>query len=364
MTTGRARCGRRASTSSGWRIGEPELRLARAHAIEAAHKAALHGDTKYPPQDGTPALKAAIQRKFRRDNRLDFALDEIIVSNGGKQAIFNACMATVDPGDEVVIPVAVVERLCADGEGCRRRAGVRHLPAEQRLQAARRGHRGGDHAEDQVADAEQSRTTRPARAVARRTACDRRRDAAAPACLGHVGRHVRASGVRRLQAATIAAGGAGAAGPHGDDQRRVQDLCNDRLAHRLCRRARSADQGDGQHAGPGDGRRVHCRPGGGGGGAGRAAGRRGRADRRLRAAPRHGGGDAERLPRHQLPQAGRRILRVSRTWRAASARPGGGRRIEHRHGLRAWRCWRRRTSLRAWRGIWHVAVYAHQLRDG
>jgi aspartate aminotransferase len=85
-------------------IGEPNFASPR-HAIEAAHEAALHGDTKYPPQDGTPALKQAIQRKFRRDNGLDFALDEICVTNGGKQAIFNALMATVNPGDEAVIPV-------------------------------------------------------------------------------------------------------------------------------------------------------------------------------------------------------------------------------------------------------------------
>jgi len=75
------------------------------HAIEAAHQAALRGDTKYPPQDGTRALKEAIQRKFNRDSGLDYALDEIAVSNGGKQALFNAIMATVDDGDEVVIPV-------------------------------------------------------------------------------------------------------------------------------------------------------------------------------------------------------------------------------------------------------------------
>ena len=75
------------------------------HAIEAAHQAALHGDTKYPPQDGTPAFKRAIQAKFKRDSGIDYALDEICVGNGGKQCLFNAIMATVDPGDEVVIPV-------------------------------------------------------------------------------------------------------------------------------------------------------------------------------------------------------------------------------------------------------------------
>ena len=78
---------------------------ARPHAIEAAHQAALRGDTKYPPQDGTRAFKEAIQRKFKTDNGIDYALDEICVGNGGKQCLFNAIMCTVDPGDEVVLPV-------------------------------------------------------------------------------------------------------------------------------------------------------------------------------------------------------------------------------------------------------------------
>jgi aspartate aminotransferase len=101
-------------------LGEPNFASPR-HAIEAAHQAALHGETKYPPQDGTPALKQAIQRKFRRDNGLDYAFDEICVTNGGKQAIFNALMATVNPGDQAVIPVPswsaywLMTRLC-DGE--------------------------------------------------------------------------------------------------------------------------------------------------------------------------------------------------------------------------------------------------------
>ncbi|MDB5376305.1 MAG: aspartate aminotransferase [Rubritepida sp.] len=83
--------------------GEPDFDTPR-HAIEAAYKAALDGQTKYPPQGGTPALKAAVQRKFKRDNHLDYAMDEILVTNGGKQSIFNAFMASIDPGDEVVIP--------------------------------------------------------------------------------------------------------------------------------------------------------------------------------------------------------------------------------------------------------------------
>ncbi|MEI6159866.1 MAG: pyridoxal phosphate-dependent aminotransferase [Roseococcus sp.] len=83
--------------------GEPDFATP-AHAIEAAHKAALAGDTKYPPQGGTAAMKAAVIRKFKRDNGLDYTPDEILVTNGGKQSIYNALMATIDPGDEVVIP--------------------------------------------------------------------------------------------------------------------------------------------------------------------------------------------------------------------------------------------------------------------
>ncbi len=84
-------------------IGEPDFDSPR-HAIDAGYQAALAGQTKYPPQDGTRALKEAVQRKFLRDRNLDYALDEIMVSNGGKQAIYNAFMATLNDGDEVVIP--------------------------------------------------------------------------------------------------------------------------------------------------------------------------------------------------------------------------------------------------------------------
>ena len=84
-------------------IGEPDFDSPR-HAIEAGYQAALRGETKYPPQDGIPKLKEAIARKFQRDSGLEYALDEIMVANGGKQMIFNALMATIDPGDEVIVP--------------------------------------------------------------------------------------------------------------------------------------------------------------------------------------------------------------------------------------------------------------------
>ena len=84
-------------------IGEPDFDTP-PHAIEAAHQAALRGETKYPPQDGTRALKQAVQRKFLRDQGLDYGLDQIVVGNGGKQVIFDALLATVEAGDEVLIP--------------------------------------------------------------------------------------------------------------------------------------------------------------------------------------------------------------------------------------------------------------------
>jgi len=87
----------------GLSSGEPDFATPR-HAIEAAYKSALAGETKYPPIDGIKPLKEAIQRKFKRDNKLDYALDEIMVSNGSKQIMYDALMASVNPGDEVVIP--------------------------------------------------------------------------------------------------------------------------------------------------------------------------------------------------------------------------------------------------------------------
>ena len=71
---------------------------------EAAIDAIRRGETKYTAVDGTPELKAAVAEKFRRDNGLDYEASEITVGTGGKQVLYNAFMATLDPGDEVIIP--------------------------------------------------------------------------------------------------------------------------------------------------------------------------------------------------------------------------------------------------------------------
>ncbi len=84
-------------------LGQPDF-LTPKIAIEGGYQAALEGKTKYPPIDGFLSLKQAIQKKFKEENNLDYALDEIMVANGAKQILFNAMMATLNPGDEVIIP--------------------------------------------------------------------------------------------------------------------------------------------------------------------------------------------------------------------------------------------------------------------
>ncbi len=83
--------------------GEPDFDTPE-HIKAAACQAMRRGDTKYTALDGTAELKAAISAKFRQENGLDYAPDEITVSTGAKQVIYNALMASIDPGDEVIIP--------------------------------------------------------------------------------------------------------------------------------------------------------------------------------------------------------------------------------------------------------------------
>jgi aspartate aminotransferase len=87
----------------GLGAGEPDfdtpanIKLAAIHAIEA-------GKTKYTDVGGIPELKAAIIAKFRRENGLTYTPNQVVVSTGGKQVLYNALMATINPGDEVIIP--------------------------------------------------------------------------------------------------------------------------------------------------------------------------------------------------------------------------------------------------------------------
>ena len=87
----------------GLGAGEPDFDTP-DNIKEAAIAAIRRGETKYTAVDGTPELKAAISEKFRRDNGLDYKPEQITVGTGGKQVLYNAFMATLNPGDEVIIP--------------------------------------------------------------------------------------------------------------------------------------------------------------------------------------------------------------------------------------------------------------------
>jgi aspartate aminotransferase len=87
----------------GLGAGEPDFDTPE-HIKEAAVTAIRAGQTKYTAVDGTPELKRAVAAKFRRENGIEYGTDEITVGTGGKQVLYDALMATLEPGDEVVIP--------------------------------------------------------------------------------------------------------------------------------------------------------------------------------------------------------------------------------------------------------------------
>ena len=117
----------------GLSAGEPDFDTP-AH-IRAAAKAAIDaGRTRYTAPEGIPELRRAISAKFARENRLDYAPDQIMVSTGGKQVLFNALLATLNPGDEVVDPRALLGQLSRHGGTGRRYPGRRRGGTGQRLQ--------------------------------------------------------------------------------------------------------------------------------------------------------------------------------------------------------------------------------------
>ncbi|WP_432255775.1 pyridoxal phosphate-dependent aminotransferase [Limimaricola sp. AA108-03] len=87
----------------GLSAGEPDFDTP-ANIAEAGRRAIAEGKTRYTAVDGIPELKRAICTKFKRDNDLDYAPSEVSVGTGGKQVLYNALMATLNPGDEVIIP--------------------------------------------------------------------------------------------------------------------------------------------------------------------------------------------------------------------------------------------------------------------
>ena len=119
------------------RAGFPDAR----HIVEAAYMPRRSGDTLYTAAAGTPALRHAIAAKFAARERARLRPDEIVVANGAKQIIFNALMATLEPGDEVILPGALLRLLSGDGEAARRRAGLVDASGRNGLPADARGAR-------------------------------------------------------------------------------------------------------------------------------------------------------------------------------------------------------------------------------
>jgi len=87
----------------GLGAGEPDFDTPE-FVKEAAIAAMRDGKTKYPPVPGIPELREAACRKLKRENGLDYTPDQVQIGVGGKQIIFNAMMATLNPGDEVIVP--------------------------------------------------------------------------------------------------------------------------------------------------------------------------------------------------------------------------------------------------------------------
>ena len=84
-------------------VGEPDFATP-DHIKEAAKRAVDENYSHYSPVPGFPQLRKAIAEKLQRDNGLDYAIDQIVVTNGAKQAIYNAVLCVVNPGDEVIVP--------------------------------------------------------------------------------------------------------------------------------------------------------------------------------------------------------------------------------------------------------------------
>ena len=183
--------------------------------------------------------------KFRRDNGLTSRAADCFVAAGGKQIIFNAMMATLNPGDEVVIPAPYwvsypeIVRLCG-GDPVYAVAGCRDRLQAGRPRCSRRRSR-----QDQVADPQHALEP-DRRGLYRPTS-----SGIADVLLRHPQVYILTDDIYEMlvydggKFATIAAGRAGAARAHADDERRVEVARDDRLAHRLLHRARAAARRDG-----------------------------------------------------------------------------------------------------------------------
>ncbi len=133
----------------GLAAGEPDMPTP-DHIKEAAIQAIRNNDTKYTAVPGTPALRQAIVAKMKRDHGLEYKPSQTVVTSGGKQIIFNAMLATLNPGDEVIVPAPYwvsYPEMVLFGDGtpvivqCKEENGFKLTPG---------GSRPRHHAQDQV----------------------------------------------------------------------------------------------------------------------------------------------------------------------------------------------------------------------
>ena len=101
-------------------VGEPDFNTPN-HIKTAAVKAIDDNFSFYTPVPGYMSLRKAISETLKKENGIDFAPEQIVVSGGAKQSLCNVVLAVVNPGDEVVIPTPCMGKLCRDGKSRRRK---------------------------------------------------------------------------------------------------------------------------------------------------------------------------------------------------------------------------------------------------
>lgn len=174
----------------GLGAGEPDFDTP-DNVKEAAIAAIKRGETKYTAVEGIPELRKAVAAKFKRENDLVYAPEQCLVAPGGKAVIFNALLATLNPGDEVIVPAPY----WVSYPDIAMLAGAKPVIVETRrgqFQADAGGARPRDHAEDEVAHLQPA--FEPDRRVLQRGATEGAdgRSSQASACVGADGRYVRA----------------------------------------------------------------------------------------------------------------------------------------------------------------------------
>jgi hypothetical protein len=342
--------------------GEPDFPTPE-HVVEAAARAMRSGDTRYTPVDGTLALKEAIVAKFATENGLDFIPEEVIASTGGKQILFNAFMASLDPGDEVIVPapywtsyldivsicggvpVAVPcgeeNRFCLTPEALE--AAITPRTRWLLLNAPSNPSGAAYRAED-------------LRALA--TVLERHPhvwvlsdDMYEHILYDDAVFATMAQAAPALRARTLTMNGVS-----------NQGLCHDRLAHRLRCRAACPDPGHGGRAESIDELPQLCEPSRSRGGANRRPGAAGRAPGCLPAATRPDCAGAERHSRAALPEAGWRLLHLRELRRCAWRHQARWHADQHGPGLLCLSVRQRQRRRRARQLLRAAAIFPDILR--